>query len=604
MPSINSNTGAIYSVNASREADREMSTAMKRLSSGDRITNAGDDAAGAAISDRMLSQIKGLEMSVRNAGDVISMAQVSEGALGEISDILQRVRELAIQSASDTYNAVERNYIQTETNQLLAEFDRVTKDTEFNEVNVLDGSFASKTFQIGVRKGENASISVSSMRIDAIGSYQQTTDMASDDGDIATSAKLVKSASDTAATDVSHVEADTVTINGQFGNKAISVTAGMSAKQIVDLVNQSFDDHGVDAIASTQLKLEAVASDNNTPATTGVVTVAFDLYGKNTTAVNVSAAITLGTTKATSDVEPLRDAINAYTAQTGIEAVLSADKSNIIMTQAEGYDIKVIDVDFDLETADDSVQTTVDADSTGTTLNVASTTGVAVGDFVVLTDSSDNTIPAGAYVTAISAGVSVTLSESISGTILGADAGAVSFVDAGRALAITGLGDDETTAGMGTTVVDKQQATGHGFDSARVTGQITFASTAQFTVQADTTKGLFATSPGSASLQKLSTVKLNTRENAVNALDILDKAMDRINLERAKLGAIMSRMTKAIDNISNVAMNTKESRGRITDADFALESANLTKNQILQQSATAMIAQASKSMQTVLELLR
>ena len=340
MPSINSNTGAIYSVNASREADREMSTAMKRLSSGDRITNAGDDAAGAAISDRMLSQVKGLEMSVRNAGDVISMAQVSEGALGEISDILQRVRELAIQSASDTYNAVERNYIQTETNQLLAEFDRVTKDTEFNEVNVLDGSFASKTFQIGVRKGESASISVSSMRIDAIGSYQQTTDMSTTDTDIATSAKLIKN-----ATDAGHVEADTVTINGQFGNKALSVTADMSAKQIVDLVNHSFDDHGVDAIASTQLKLEAVSS-VNTPATTGVVTVAFDLYGKNTTAVNVSAAITLGSTKATSNVETLRDAVNAYTAQTGIEAVLSQDKSNLILTQAEGYDIKVIDVNF------------------------------------------------------------------------------------------------------------------------------------------------------------------------------------------------------------------------------------------------------------------
>ena len=158
---------------------------------------------------------------------------------------------------------------------------------------------------------------------------------------------------------------------------------------------------------------------------------------------------------------------------------------------------------------------------------------------------------------------------------------------------------------MGVTVVDKDKETAaNSLDSARVTGQVTFASTAQFTIQADVEKGLFSTSPGSASLQKLSTVKLNTRENAVNALDILDKAMDRINLERAKLGAIMSRMTKAIDNLSNVSMNTKESRGRITDADFALESANLTKNQILQQSATAMIAQASKSMQTVLELLR
>ena len=98
MPSINSNTGALFSV-ASNKTERDMSTSMKRLSTGDRITNAGDDAAGAAISDRMLSQVKGLEMSIRNAGDVISMAQVSEGALGEISDILQRVRELAIQSA-------------------------------------------------------------------------------------------------------------------------------------------------------------------------------------------------------------------------------------------------------------------------------------------------------------------------------------------------------------------------------------------------------------------------------------------------------------------------------------------------------------------------
>ena len=595
MPSINSNTGAMFSVNAARKTDQDMSTAMKRLSTGDRITNAGDDAAGAAISDRMLSQVKGLEMSVRNAGDVISMAQVSEGALGEISDILQRVRELAIQSASDTYNATERNYIQAETNQLLAEFDRVTKDTEFNEVNVLDGSFASKTFQIGVRKGENASISVSSMRIDAIGSYQQTTDMSTTDTDIATSAKLV-----TGASDAGHVEADTVTINGQFGNKALSVTADMSAKQVADLVNHSFDDHGVDAIASTQLKLEAVSS-VNTPATTGVVTVAFDLYGKNTTAVNVSAAITLGTTKATSDVETLRDAVNAYTAQTGIEATLSQDKSSLILTNAEGYDIKVVDVNFDLETVDDTNASVTSASSNaGTTLNVNDSSNIEVGDFLVVT-SDHAQLPAGVYVTAKPNGTSVTLSEAL--PVAYAAGATIKAVNTSRALAVTGLGEDQSTAGMGVTLIDKDQTT-HTFDSARVTGQVTFASTAQFTVQADTTKGLFSTSPGSASLQKLSTVKLNTRVNAVNALDILDKALDRINLERAKLGAIMSRMTKAIDNLSNVAMNTTESRGRITDADFALESANLTRAQILQQSATAMIAQASKSMQTVLDLLR
>ena len=593
MPSINSNTGALFSVNASRENDREMSTAMKRLSTGDRITNAGDDAAGAAISDRMLSQVKGLDMSIRNAGDVISMAQVSEGALGEISDILQRVRELAIQSASDTYNSTERNYIQTETNQLLAEFDRVTKDTEFNEVNVLDGSFASKTFQIGVRKGENASISVSSMRIDAIGSYQQTTDMSTTDVDLATGAKLQADA-DT----VGHVEADTVTINGQFGNKALSVTANMSAKQISDLVNQSFDDHGVDAVASTQLKLEAVA--NAVSGNAGVVTVAFDLYGKNTTKVNVSASITTGTTRATSNIEPLRDAINAYTAQTGIEAVLSADKSNLILTQAEGFDIRIGDINFDLESSNDSAiaSTTLSANETNTNvLAVANASNILVGDFV-----TGDLIPAGAYVTSIS-GTDITISETIPSTVTAASGTAVKFVSAARSLAVTGLGEDQTTAGVGVTLLDKDQ-TSHNLDSARVTGQITFNSTAQFTLQADTTKGLFSTSPGSASLKKLSEVKLNSRTNAVDALVVLDKAMDRINLERAKLGAIMSRMTKAIDNLSNVSMNTTESRGRIVDADFALESANLTKAQILQQSATAMIAQASKSMQTVLELLR
>ena len=593
MPSINSNTGALFSVNANNKAEREMAASMKRLSTGDRITNAGDDAAGAAISDRMLSQVKGLDMSIRNAGDVISMAQVSEGALGEISDILQRVRELAIQSASDTYNAVERNYMQTETNQLLSEFDRVTKDTEFNEVNVLDGSFASKTFQIGIRKGENASISVSSMRIDAIGSYQQTTDMSTTDVDLATGAKLQAD-----ATTVGHVEADTVTINGQFGNKALSVTANMSAKQVSDLVNQSFDEHGVDAVASTQLKLEAVA--NDVAGNAGVITVAFDLYGKNTTKVNISAAITTGTTRATSNVEPLRDAINAYTAQTGIEAVLSSDKSNLILTQSEGYDIRIGDIDFDLETSNDGTiaAPTLAADETNTNvLAVSSATNIAVGDFV-----TGDLIPAGAYVKSIS-GTNITISETIPAGVTAASGTTVKFVSAARSLTVTGLGEDQTTAGIGVTLLDKDQST-HDLDSARVTGQITFNSTAQFTLQADTTKGLFSTSPGSATLKKLSEVKLNTRTAAVDALVVLDKALDRINLERAKLGAIMSRMTLAIDNISNVSMNTKESRGRITDADFALESANLTKSQILQQSATAMIAQASKSMQTVLELLR
>ena len=587
MPSINSNTSALYAVNASRKTDRDMETSMQRLSTGLRITNAGDDASGAAISDRMTANIKGIEQSIRNAGDVISMAQVSEGALGEAASVLQRIRELAIQSASDVMSATERNYIQTEVSQLLAEFDRVTKDTTFNEINVLDGSFASRTFQIGIKKGEAASVSVGSMRIDQLGAYQQSSDMSSTDFDLSTGAKLVSSASD-----ANHVEADTLTISGQLGSANVAITAGETARDIAKSINNVFESTGVDASASTQLKFEGLATSGNT----GVVSVSFDLYGSNTSAVTISSSVNLGATTGASNFTELRDSINAYTAQTGVEAVLSTDFTYLYLTQSEGYDIKIADVNFDLETASNATSTLVNGATTaGTTLlTVDSTTSMATGDFI-----NGAGIPAGTTISAISGSV-LTLSNAITADI--ADDANIS-VGADRAFRITGMSEDLLSSGYQVDIVD----TNHGgakLDSAIVSGQVTMASSKQFTVNGDITKGMFTTNPGAATLNKLSTLSVLTRQKSTDALTVLDKSMDRINLERAKLGAIMSRMEKAVDNLSNVAMNTTASKGRIVDADFALESANLTRAQILQSSATAMIAQASKSMQTVLELLR
>jgi len=587
MPSINSNTSALYAVNASRKTDRDMETSMQRLSTGLRITNAGDDASGAAISDRMTANIKGIEQSIRNAGDVISMAQVSEGALGEAASVLQRIRELAIQSASDVMSATERNYIQTEVSQLLAEFDRVTKDTTFNEINVLDGSFASRTFQIGIKKGEAASVSVGSMRIDQLGAYQQSSDMSSTDFDLSTGAKLVSSASD-----ANHVEADTLTISGQLGSANVAITAGETARDIAKNINNVFESTGVDASASTQLKFEGLATSGNT----GVVSVSFDLYGSNTSAVTISSSVNLGATTGASNFTELRDSINAYTAQTGVEAVLSTDFTYLYLTQSEGYDIKIADVNFDLETASNATSTLVNGATTaGTTLlTVDSTTSMATGDFI-----NGAGIPAGTTISGISGSV-LTLSNAITADI--ADDANIS-VGADRAFRITGMSEDLLSSGYQVDIVD----TNHGgakLDSAIVSGQVTMASSKQFTVNGDITKGMFTTNPGAATLNKLSTLSVLTRQKSTDALTVLDKSMDRINLERAKLGAIMSRMEKAVDNLSNVAMNTTASKGRIVDADFALESANLTRAQILQSSATAMIAQASKSMQTVLELLR
>ncbi len=591
MPSINSNTSALYAVNASRKTDRDMETSMQRLSTGLRITNAGDDASGAAISDRMTANIKGIEQSIRNAGDVISMAQVSEGALGEASSTLQRIRELAIQSASDVMSATERNYIQTEVSQLLAEFDRVTKDTTFNEINVLDGSFASRTFQIGIKKGESASVSVGSMRIDQLGAYQQSTDVNSTDFDASTGAKAVAS-----ATVANHVEADTMTISGQLGSANVTITAGETAKDIATNINNVFESTGVDASASTQLKFEGLATSGNT----GVVSVSFDLYGSNSTAVTISSSVNLGSTTGASNFTELRDSINAYTAQTGVEALLSTDFSYLYLTQPEGYDIKIADINFDMETASNAVSTLVDGSGSAiaagaTTLTLDSVANMTTGDYIVGVG-----IPAGTTVTIPASGTTVTLSNATTAEI--AD-NAVITVGADRLFKVTGMSEDLATAGYQVDLIDANHSSG-GLDSAIVTGQITMASSKQFTVNGDITKGLFTTNPGAATLNKLSGISVLTRQKSTDTLVVLDKAMDRINLERAKLGAIMSRMEKAVDNLSNVAMNTTASKGRIVDADFALESANLTRAQILQQSATAMIAQASKSMQTVLELLR
>jgi flagellin len=597
MPSINSNTSALYSVNAARKTDRDMELSMQRLSTGNRITNAGDDAAGAAISDRMTANIKGIEQSIRNAGDVISMAQVSEGALGEASGILQRIRELSIQSASDVMSATERNYIQTEVSQLLAEFDRVTKDTTFNEINVLDGSFASRTFQIGIKKGESASVSIGSMRIDQLGSYQTTTDMNAADTDLSTGAKMVANASV-----ANHVEADTLSISGQLGTANVTVSAGEDARTIVQNINNVFEKTGVDATASTQLKLEGIASTGNS----GTVSVSFDLYGSNASAVKISSSVNLGTTLGATNFTELRDSINAYTAQTGVEAILSPDFSYVYLSNSEGYDIKIADLDFDLETSSSlSFSTTTDAVSAAgqRVLNLTATNDgatpivqqIAVGDLVTGVG-----IKPGTKVASITAGASVTLDQDIETDI--PNSAAISF-GADRVFKVTGMSEDLQTSGYQADLFDKDHISGV-HDSAIVTGQITMNSSKQFTVSGDITKGLFSTNPGSATLNKLSTVSVKTRQASTDTLVVLDKALDRINLERAKLGAIMSRMEMAIDNLSNVAMNTTASKGRIVDADFALESANLTRAQILQSSATAMIAQASKSMQTVLELLR
>jgi len=731
MPTVNSNTAAQFALNKMTATEREMTTAMERLSSGKRINHAGDDAAGAAIADRMTAQIKGLEQSVRNAADVISMAQVTEGALDETSSIIQRIRELAIQSASDVMNAEERAYLDAEVVQMLAELDRVTRDTTFNEIAVLDGSFADRRFQIGTHEREFAQLSISSMRLDSLGAYKassqgtETTDISNtavDNDNLALNAYAVADTSE-----ANLVQSESFTIHGILGSTSISAAAGSNVRDIATSVNAVFDQTGVRAIASTQLKLEAKSLDD---AYNGQTSISFSILGKNTTAVTIAANVTLNHVKTSSVLSELRDSINNYTTTTGVTATLSSDKSSIIMVQNEGYDIKLGDVNFSSDTISTGARRTLlvtsldndevvagdpvslgDTNVTGTdadgistaggsgsanalTINGALLSSAADPDGLVTsfnassngttaitedgalassttlnsrisithasdTDSTYTIVGLDAYGNTITEDIAVTDTNATLSTLTyasvtsitpsgngpnGVTVGVVATVanqnalvtitsasgdESGKTFTVVGIAMDGTSLtevitgpAANATVTGRQifrdiysitpsatlagnvTAGTKGADSVIVTGQLEMSSSNSFTIVGEDGKGLFEASPGAASLDKLSGVNVKTRQSSIDALRVLDRSLDRIHKERAKLGALMSRMEKAIDNLSNVALNTNASRGRIEDADFAQESARLTKAQILQQSAMAMIAQAGKAQQNVLQLLQ
>ena len=163
MVSINTNVASLLAQNNTRQVNNELEKAMERLSSGLRINSAGDDAAGLAISSRMEAQVRGLQAAIKNANDGISVAQVAEGAMDEIGNILQRMRELAVQSANDSNSDTDRAYLQGEVAQLSDEISRIASTTQFNGINVLDGSFSNKTFQIGANANQNVSLSISNV---------------------------------------------------------------------------------------------------------------------------------------------------------------------------------------------------------------------------------------------------------------------------------------------------------------------------------------------------------------------------------------------------------------------------------------------------------
>ena len=320
--SINTNVASLNAQRNLSASQTNLAKSMQRLSSGLRINSAKDDAAGLAISDRMTSQIRGLNQATRNANDGISLAQTAEGAMQESTNILQRMRELAVQSANDTNSASDRASLQSEVDQLKQELTRIAETTTFNGKKLLDGSMISAQFQVGANAGETISFGIGSARSTDLGNHSLTTNNA-------TAAQGIEVATAAAtASAANNVEAQDLTIVGKEGSEVVKVAAGDSAAKIAEAVNTQSEKTGVTATAKTTATLGTLSADGS---------VSLNLQGTNTTAIGITATVLKD------DLSNLASAINEQAGNTGITAKLSDDKKSITLEQSAGYDIKISD---------------------------------------------------------------------------------------------------------------------------------------------------------------------------------------------------------------------------------------------------------------------
>ena len=505
MPAtINTNLNSLTAQRNQTLSQSSLSTSIQRLSSGLRINSAKDDAAGLAISERMTSQIRGLNQAVRNANDGTSLAQTAEGAMKAAGDILQRVRELAVQSANASNSASDRQALNQEVTQLVSELDRISQTTEFNGQKLLDGSFGTAQFQVGANAGQTITAATANMRTNVYGNNQVSGVSASGADATATVAAA------STAFGTNGVVAGTLAIAGALGQSGnISVAVNEHASVTAQSINQTTYKTGVTASARTDAQLSFGA--------TGAYNL--NILSDNTTTEQVSFSISA--LSGSDGLSAAVAAINDKSSKTGVVAKLNDTQTGIVLTNTTGNTI-------------------------------------AVGD-------------------------------------LGANAGAVTV----RKMVGDGVG------GLVTAGTAQSLGSSTNVENIGVSGYITLDSDKGFSATSTTTTALGAAgSTLGSSLKKVSDLDITTTEKASMALKTVDSAISFVSGERAKLGALQSRFDSAISNLQVASENSSASRSRIQDADFAAETANLSRAQILQQAATAMVAQANQLPQGILALLR
>ena len=370
MSVINTNVKSLVAREALSQNNRAMSTAMERLSTGKRINSAADDAAGLSISSKMTSQVRGLQMAVKNANDAISITQTAEGAMTEISTILQRMRELSVQAASDSNDASDRVTLQAEVTQLSDEIDRIATTTQFNGINVLDGGFTDKQFQIGANAGQTMDISVGSMQASALGVASSSATSSVSSASSASSASGVVVVAEGAAATATTANlsfgdlatdqgSDTIkftltdNVSGLTGSvsAALDMADPFSRNDFVDTLNLSLAQSSVDTSVTG---LSAGAATLNTTLSTNYDALKFSIkVGDNDTAnIDILARLTeLGTVGAATTLAEMAAAMQVEiraafgdtdkTIGFGIHVAVAAAGDRLTVTDNEGRGIEV-----------------------------------------------------------------------------------------------------------------------------------------------------------------------------------------------------------------------------------------------------------------------
>jgi len=565
---INTNVSSLTAQRALAESNAELQTAMERLSTGSKINSAADDAAGLAMTQRMTAQVKGLAMAVKNANDGQALTQSIEGALGEVSDMLQRMRELALQAANGTNSSADRTFLQSEVNLLIQEISRVATNTRYNGELILDGTFLNKALQVGIEEGENIIFSVESVAAEAVGAHTL----------VGNGIGASPAAADPAANSTT-VE-DDIEIFGFLGTKSTEASTNDSAKQTAVKINNLTGETGVKAYAKT---FASLASNDATAKTYSV-----KINGYSTGNFVISSG----------DVESAVDSINQISGSTGVTASSSGNK--VILFDSDGDDITIENTQT-LSGHDDLVVAKLGEDGSvtnviGQEINLA----VSGGNDASRVTGTLKMVSANPFsIDQKFATTSNTVYDTVNGAVTGTVNSPVAAITVDDASKFK-VGDAVRFAGESTPVTHYITA----INTNTLTVSPAFTETIADNGVVYKDSGYYSDAASTSSLKNLTEIRINTALNAGDSISIIDAALDKVAQMRSDLGAIENRLAYTVSNLMNIAEKTADARSRLDDADYALESARLAKAQVVQQAGTSMLAQANQMTQLVLDLLR